>query len=261
MTLESLFLLTARLLSVVMLIQSLEFALLLRKKSFFKIWSFENIKHDLEGGLPFSSSIIQALFSEKAFRLTVAVQIFAASFANLFPSAILFSILFLTHLLICIRFRGSFNGGSDMMTFVVLTGVLIGLGGQSETWQMMGLLYIAIHGVYSYFKAGLAKIVQADWRRGRALPAFMNRSLYFDVQRMSQILKSKHTLSLLLCWSALIFELAAIGIPIVQGFAFIYLAAALIFHFIIFAGFGLNRFFWVWLSAWPAIIYVTQYLY
>jgi hypothetical protein len=229
--------LVTHLLAFTLGLQALEIFILSLNPLFFKVWNFDSV------------------FSNKALQAVVILQMASALAGFFYPAPTFFAVLFLTNLLICMRFRGTFNGGSDMMAFVVLTGVLITLCSTSEKGQQLGLIYIAIHTLYSYFKAGIVKLIQHDWRSGKALPAFLNRSLFSDVKSISHWLGLKPTLSLFACWIVLVFELAAFGLVFFPGLAIYYFMAALFFHLMNFLSFGLNRFFWMWLTAWPALLY------
>lgn len=251
---------TGRLLAFAMFLQGLELFLLTRKKYFFEIWSFTNLKGDLEKGLPLSNSLIAFLFSGVMFKTIIVLQMIAAVIGLFYLDAFSFGILFFTHLMICIRFRGTFNGGSDMMTFVVLTGVLIAFNSSHVETQKLGLIYIAIHIIYSYFKAGLSKIIHADWRSGLALPVLLERSLFLDIRLITKKFHTKKHLYFIFCWCVLIFELIALGLPMFSQFTLYYFLAAALFHFVIYYSLGLNRFFWIWMSAWPAIFYSVSLL-
>jgi hypothetical protein len=254
------FFLTAQLLAASLFLHGTEHLWISFRRSFRKIWSFENIGPDLRRGLPLPDRVIQTIFSVSSFRVIAILQIILAIFAIVDPQSWFFVGLAVTHLFMCIRFRGTFNGGSDMMVFVVLTGVLIGLLGKSEFTQKLGLIYICIHALYSYFKAGLAKIRHRDWRNGSAISAFLGRSLFSDIRRLSAWLQPRRTLSLIFCWLVLAFELGSAILIFAPRLAFVYFLAAMAFHLAIYASFGLNRFFLIWLSAWPAILYSLSLL-
>ncbi len=241
--------------SFVILLQSIEILQITGRKEFKEIWSFNNLKLDLECGLPLPNSLIRFIFSESAFKVIVVFQLITACLGLYYLEPFIFLALFITNLIICIRFRGTFNGGSDMMTFVLLTGVLIAILSPEEKFQRLGLIYISIHAIYSYFKAGIIKLKGPDWRNGLALPAFLSRSLNLDVRNLGEWLKRKPSLSRLLCWGVLVFELAAILVIFMPSITHYYFLIAAVFHFFIYLAFGLNRFFWIWLTAWPAILY------
>jgi hypothetical protein len=251
----------SQILAFTMLLQGMEFLLLTRKKAFVEVWSYNNLQGDLERGLPLPSILIESLFSANTFRLICILQILSAAVSLVYPSLALFVVLAATHLLICIRFRGTFNGGSDMMTFVVLTGVIISLASSEEKIQKLGLIYVAIHTLYSYFKAGLVKIVHADWRKGFAVSSFLQRSLFLDMRTIGQSLSSKPILGLLLSWIVLVFEIGIVCLIFFPGLVIPYFLVALIFHFTNHLSFGLNRFFWIWLCAWVAVIFTVLQIY
>jgi hypothetical protein len=250
--------LTEKILALTLIMNGFEILKLSLSPSVMSIWSYKNLQSDLEQGLPFFRRAIEFVFADQSLKWICGLQIIT-SFILLFnPFFEGFIILFFTHLIICIRFRGTFNGGSDMMIFILLTGLMIANSSQHEGLQKLGLIYISIHLVYSYFKAGLVKILQPAWRRGQALPAFLNRSLYADMRRLSYDLGKRRNLARLLCWVALLFELSALVFVFQSRQLPLFFAVAVSFHFLNFIAFGLNRFLWIWLSAWPSLFYVAS---
>jgi len=256
MTLEASVIVTFRLLSFTLLLQATEILILSRKTDFQYIWSFKNLNRDLLSGLPLPSKVVEKLFSVSVLQIIAVLQIVVALTTGFAANALGFAVLLVTHLLLCIRFRGSFNGGSDMMTFVVLTGALIASAGAPK----IGMIYIATHALYSYFKAGIAKAKYREWWNGQALPAFLSRSLFPDIQMMAVQLKSYHWLCLMAGWLTLFFELSAIGLLFAPKLSMVYLACAIVFHLSIYFCFGLNRFFWIWMTTWPATLYALSLL-
>lgn len=244
--------LTTHLLSFAMALQALEMLFMIRDKAFYKIWSYENLKEQLDSGLPLPIFLISKLFSLNGFKIIILTQLIASVLGFFFPHPAIFTCLFMTHLLINIRFRGTVNGGSDMMTFVVLTGVLISFISGAEK---LGLIYVCIHTLYSYFKAGFVKLIHNDWKNGLAIPSFLGRSLFSDIVSISKKLQPKMTLNKILGWGVLLFELSVILLPFFRFLIIPYFLCAFIFHFLIYISFGLNRFFWIWMAAWPAIIF------
>lgn len=235
----SYFHLTTTLLSWAMFLGGVELFLMTRDSSFFRVWNFEALRPDLSHALKLPEKFLGFLFSNRSLKFVSLLQILCALLAFKTPRAEFFIILFFCQLLVSVRFRGTLNGGSDMMTFVVLTGVLI-----ASFWsEKFGFLYVAINGLYSYFKAGLAKLLNEDWRKGRALASFS---------------ESFEPWGKILSWPVIIFELSTLAIPVFPGMVWPYFVTAMVFHFLIFRVFGLNRFFWIWLSAWPSIIYLAR---
>lgn len=246
MSLEFIIWLTAVGLCLSLFLQSFELLILSFRGELLKIWSFENLKEDLK---------FKFLFGETSFKLILVLEFIAAIWGMINPSFVVIGILFLTHLLICIRFRGTFNGGSDMMTFVLLTGVFISLVSESEDTQKLGLIYITINTLYSYFKAGLSKIRRSEWRSGEALAVFSEGSLFPDVRTTLGGMLQKKWLAQVSSWGVILFEILVIVLPFFTDLSLGYFVIAVLFHACVFLTFGLNRFFWVWASAWPCILY------
>lgn len=255
MSLENTMWIMIHLLCFSMALQAIEIFALSRKKSFQKIWSYENLYLDLKRGLPLPEFLRKAVFSITGLRAISLIQLSLCMIGPFYPTFLIFMLLLLTHLIICIRFRGTFNGGSDMMTFVILTGILISYGSSDERYQKLGLIYITIHTLYSYFKAGLVKVRYKEWRNGHAVPAFLERSLFLDMKTLAQALRFRPQVSRVLGLGVIGFELSSLALPLFPSLSFLYFALAASFHFLNFLCFGLNRFFWIWLTAWPAVLF------
>jgi hypothetical protein len=256
MSLDSAVLMTIKFVSITFLLSGIELWYLTTKKSFFRIWSYANLKSELESGLPLPSHWIKALFSDSNFQFLLFIHM-ASAFLLLFVSHwALILILLVTHLLICIRFRGTFNGGSDMMKFVILTGSLLFLVSEEKFTQVLGIYYICIHMILSYFKAGWSKLMNKEWRSGNALQEFLSRSLFLESRRLSEYLIENPKVSQFVSWSVLLFELGIIIIIFKPVLTPIYFGLAIAFHFCNYLFLGLNRFFWIWLCGWPALLYL-----
>lgn len=254
MSLDFIIWLTSMAVCLSMLLQSTELLVLCFKGELLNIWSFENLKGDLK---------FKFLFSEASFKVILVIQILTAILGLFFPSFIVIAVLFLTHLLTCIRFRGTFNGGSDMMTFVILTGLLISQSSGNGDAQEIGLVYISIHALYSYFKAGFSKIIRSEWRSGIALPVFVESSLFPDSRQVLGKLFSKRVVAIVSAWFVILFELLVVLLLLWTDLSLPYFVMAILFHAIVFLVFGLNRFFWAWAGAWPSLFYclnlISQY--
>lgn len=165
--------------------------------------------------------------------------------------------LFLMALVLLFRWRGAFNGGSDFMTLVGLSGLLLAqvlgaLGDPQMGWRA-GLWYVALQSVSSYFVSGWVKLLKPEWRSGAALPAFLDSGVYGPLPADSFYRRPWAARSI--SWVFTIWEgcfpLALIDVRL----AWLMCASAVVFHFLVFWYFGLNRFFWAWLATFPAILY------
>ncbi len=170
------------------------------------------------------------------------------------------ALLFAMALVLLLRWRGAFNGGSDFMTLVGLTGLLIAhavgafLG--METGWRAGLWYVALQSLTSYFMSGWVKLLHPSWRSGRALPQFLDTGIYGPLPAHSAY--RRPAVAMAVSWSFTVWEglfpLALLDLRL----AALFCAVAGVFHFLVFRFFGLNRFFWAWLTSYPAILWAAS---
>ncbi len=248
--------LTAGLVGIILFINGFEFLFMTRSRLFYNVWTFENLKAELQTQIPLPKVLTGFIFSDRSFKYLPTLQM-CLTILMLYKISLWTVIaLLVVHLITCIRFRGTFNGGSDMMIVVVLTGLIISL--INPGWQKAGMIYVAIHTLFSYFKAGFVKIKSREWRQGSALKTFLERSPFELIRTIASELKERPLLNLSLCWLVIFFELSVVFLVLFPQLKIIYLIGALIFHLMIGFGFGLNRFFWAWLSAWPAVFFTLS---
>ena len=158
-------------------------------------------------------------------------------------------VLLATSYLINLRWRGTYNGGSDVMTFLLLSTLTVGeLFGPSPKVLCACLWYIAVQSALSYFVAGWVKIAQPSWRSGKALNQFL---------RLHRI---KVRLSPTMAWAMMLFEAAFPLALLYPALTFPFLAAAFTFHLLNAKLLGLNRFVPAWLATYPAILFASHSL-
>ncbi len=150
------------------------------------------------------------------------------------------------------RFDGPYNGGADKMVLLVISCLL------AAHWlpalAPVALGYLGVQLTLSYFVSGWVKLRNRTWRSGNALSqvfaysaypsseALRHWSVHYGVMRIA---------SLGVIWFEVLFPLSllhpvALYVALCVGLAF-HLANAILF--------GLNRFVWAWLSAFPALIW------
>jgi hypothetical protein len=168
--------------------------------------------------------------------------------------------LMLIALALLLRWRGAFNGGSDFMTLVGLSGLLLAhlleaLGHSELAWRA-GLWYVALQAVSSYFVSGWVKLLRPEWRSGAALPVFLDTGVYGPLAANS--LYRRPALARAISWIFTMWEgcfpLALLDIRLAAFMC----ASGVVFHFLVFWYFGLNRFFWAWLASFPAVLYCAM---
>jgi hypothetical protein len=162
-------------------------------------------------------------------------------------------IAFVTSLAISVRFRGSYNGGSDSMLLVVTLSLAI-----AHTWPehaRIALAYCAVQLVLSYVLAGIAKLRDPAWRTGRALAILVELPQYRVPHRLVGFVSR---LSRFGSWAILAFEIA-VPLAFMSSLACtIVLAIGAAFHVANAVVFGLDRFLWTWLAAYPALLYTVS---
>ncbi|MBM3787746.1 MAG: HTTM domain-containing protein [Acidobacteria bacterium] len=157
------------------------------------------------------------------------------------------------------RFDGPYNGGSDRMGLLILSCLCMGHFMPSLRAREAAFGYLALQVLLSYFIAGWVKISNPEWRTGRA----SRDILLFSAYPASESLRAGAGWPRSVCaasWAVMLFEL---GLPValVSSQALVIgLALAASFHFVNACLFGLNRFFWFWLAAYPSLLWLQQRL-
>ncbi len=169
------------------------------------------------------------------------------------------SALLTTSFLLIKRFHGPYNGGSDTMSILVLLCLWLANLAPSRMLQEIALGYLALQLTLSYFQSGLVKIENAEWRSGKALREVFALTAY-PVSESLRHLASKPTLLLYASRAVIIGELL-FPLALMHSMALmIALVFTAVFHLANAILFGLNRFVWSWLAAYPIILWFQQRL-
>jgi hypothetical protein len=246
----------AHLIAFAVLLQGLELLKMVRQGALLIVWSRENLEDELKYNLPLPLNWIEWFARTETFTYLAWAEIVIGGAAFIRPTAFSFFALLVVHVVTCIRFRGSINGGSDSMTAMVLLGTWIAFLFKKETFASAGLVWIAVNVLISYGRAGFAKVRQPEWKDGSALTSFLQQSFYSDVREFSA--KITPEVAKKIAWVVIALEFALVFSPLAEGTL---LSAAftlvVVFHFMNYWAFGLNRFFWAWIAAWPSIFYLS----
>lgn len=169
-------------------------------------------------------------------------------------------ILLLLALAILMRFQGPYNGGADRMSLLILVCLCLVHIAPTEGWQEMAFGYLALQLVLSYFISGWVKVINPEWRNGKALQDVFQFSAY-PVSESLRTWSTSPRMLFTMSWGVMLFELlfpfALISSTSLTAALFIAASFHLTNAFI----FGLNRFFWIWLTAYPSIIWFQQRLF
>lgn len=162
--------------------------------------------------------------------------------------------------LILYRFNGPYNGGSDRMGLLALWCLTAARLLPTPPLQELAFGYLGAQLVLSYFISGGVKIVNPDWRSGRALVDVFRFSAY-PVSEALRAWADRPRVLLAMSWAVMGFELV-FPLTLVWRPALIAgLVVAGTFHLTNACLFGLNRFFWTWLAAYPAILWLQGRLF
>ncbi len=247
-----------RLIAIAVILQTLELLTIRRMMSDSGIWIWAVLKRDFEFLRQPAQKTLQFLLSYPNFIGVLLLQLTVGVVLLLLPNPWCLALLLLTSFLVTLRWRGSFNGGSDSMTIILLTALCVANFYRYSPKVAEGCLwYISIQTVLSYFVAGLVKLKGASWHTGEALRGYLSFSNY-DVPAALKALAAQRAVVFLAAWLIMLFECS---FPIAladSNTCLIYLALALGFHCANVYVFGLNRFLFAWGAAYPALYYCSQ---
>lgn len=169
-------------------------------------------------------------------------------------------LLLLIGLAILQRFQGPYNGGADRMSLLILSCLCLAHFAPTQYWKEIAFGYLALQLVLSYFISGWVKVVNPEWRSGRALCDVYQFSAYPVSESLRGWAKSPGLL-LFMSWGVIVFELVFPASLLSTTTLAIALVIAACFHFSNACNFGLNRFFWIWVSAYPSILWFQQRIF
>ena len=176
-----------------------------------------------------------------------------------FYTPIICALLALHAVLMLHRFQGPYNGGSDRMGLLILFCVTLAHVLPTERWQELALGYLALQLLLSYFISGYVKIINPEWRNGRALNDVFSFSAY-PASEALRGLANRPRILYAASWAVIGFELVFPLSFLTEGTLLAALFIAALFHLANAFLFGLNRFFWVWLASYPSILWLQDRL-
>lgn len=209
-------------------------------------------------GLALLQQSVEHLYGPKRDRLLFAARasLCALLVCGLFTSAALAG-LALFSLLILRRYNGPYNGGADRMGLLALWCLMAAHFLPEERWREIAFGYLGVQLVLSYFISGWVKVVNPDWRSGRALQDVFFFSAYPVAENLRR-LADRSSLLFAASWSVILLELAFPFALLSQTTLIAALCLTAAFHLANACLFGLNRFFWTWLAAYPALVWLQE---
>lgn len=158
------------------------------------------------------------------------------------------------------RYQGPYNGGADRMGALVLICVTAAHLAPNVEWSERAMGYLAVQLILSYFISGRVKIVNPDWRSGQALRDVFAFSAY-PVAENLRALAQRARMMWVASWAVMGFELLFPVFFLSQAVLIPALIIAAGFHVANAVLFGLNRFVWVWIAAYPSILWLQARLF
>lgn len=237
-----------RLIALALVQQSIELLLLHKKFGSDGVWSWEIMRREFP--VPrFFGFVMQY----PQFIGLVALQLLAALALLVFSSAFLVLFLFMSAVLISMRFRGAFNGGSDYMTLIVLSALVVARA--EPGWAPAAVFYVAVQTGLSYFVAGLVKIKEPRWRSGVMLRDFILLTNYPVAGGARFFFESAGDRQIaLLAWSVILWECSFPAAYLSPKLAVVFLGVGFLFHLTNVYVLGLNRFLFAWTAAYPSVL-------
>ena len=107
--------------------------------------------------------------------------------------------------------------------------------------------------------SGVPKLRSEVWRSGNALIDLMSTT-HFGNKKLYDSLNQHNNLSRILCWLVIIIECIFWIVFVSGGYAIFILIIGITFHGIIAMVMGLNKFFFAFISPYPAIWLCSQIL-
>lgn len=170
---------------------------------------------------------------------------------------IFYIILFIIQLLFNIRNAYSLSGADQMQT-IILFGLMIFSLRIDNTTSLLTLYFIVLQLLLSYFFTGYHKIGSEKWRNGNALLLVLN-SETFGNSFFQKILYKNKFISITFSWIIILVQLTFIfSFFLYPELTIYYLFALFFFHLNIAFFMGLNHFFWVFVSCYPIIFYLSK---
>lgn len=209
-------------------------------------------------GWAFALQSLEHLFAQPALRRWFAARLLLtlALMCAWQPLWVLLALLLIGVMLLqC--FQGPYNGGSDRLGLLMLCMLALAHALPVARWRELALGYLAVQVTLSYFIAGWVKLRNPAWRSGRALRDVFEFSAYPVSEALRQWANAPARLQIA-SWAVMSFELAfplALLTPITLYGALLLGAS---FHLANACLFGLNRFFWIWLAAYPSLLWLQQ---
>lgn len=161
--------------------------------------------------------------------------------------------------LIQLRLRFGLDG-ADQMASIVLIALWFYYLTNDTRLRSTAITFIALQLILSYITAGVAKLLSQEWRNGSAISGVL-RTRAYGTPRIAEFIQQRQQLARAICYSVIAFE--CLGWVCIFGgprWCVGFLACGAAFHLVTALLMGLNAFLWSFLSAFPAVLVLSQSL-
>lgn len=166
--------------------------------------------------------------------------------------------VFLFLIQIVIYFRGQiYLDLADKFSLIVIFGVSIFYNFESSLVKESSLCFIAVMSIMLYFFTSISKLRSSSWTQGKALLTVMNTNSYGN-KAFSRYLRNNPKITSALTYGIITFQLISPLSVVSVSFAQLFVFFGIIFHLSISMAMNLNSFFWVMISTYPCILFVSN---
>jgi hypothetical protein len=224
-------------------------------------WSVFSTQYT-EPGSPALRPILGALFGYSGVRILLCCELASALWLlipNLPISFYLVPVMGALFIKLALAYRSCYGSdGSDQMETVVLAGLLSTLCLFPSKLATLGIWFIAAQSTLAYCTSGVSKVFSRSWMSGEAAFKIFNTYTYGH-RFVASFFRNFSVLSAPLCWMMVAYEcLFPLCLFLPLKLALWVLCAGFFFHMFNAFVMGLNKFFWAFLSTYPALLYCNR---
>ncbi|MFD2909765.1 hypothetical protein ACFSX9_13590 [Flavobacterium ardleyense] len=221
------------------------------------LFQYDKLIHDKRKYFKNIYQRLPYLFSFKGYFALMIIRLICLLLLLLSFHWSLFLLLFIIQLIFNLRNIYSLSG-ADQMQNIILFGLLIISFNINSNIASLTVFFISVQMLLSYFFTGFHKIKSKKWRNGDALLLVLN-SETFGNSTFQKLLYNNKFISIIISWVIILVQLSFIIVLFINPQLTVYFLTILfLFHLSIAFSMGLNHFFWVFVSSYPIIYYLSK---
>ena len=161
-----------------------------------------------------------------------------------------------------LQVRSSYGlDGSDAMSELVLAATTVeGLFQNSPRIRQASIWFVALQSCLSYCTAGVAKMASPIWRTEKAMLGIFRTNTY-GIPRVYEVLAARPRMTKWISLAGVLWECAfPVSLILPRKLSWIMLTLGASFHAANAVVMGLNKFFWAFVAAYPAVLWCRNRL-